>query len=99
MNAVSEMKVLRCSVRKDGSLVMGVSVDVPQNPHRRGHPLAWDSVTVATRFRRGAQAEIIGKPADGATTHEQARQPAPDVVTMDIGPPDVIALEVTRKLR
>ncbi len=63
------------------------------------HRLARDSIRVAMRFCRCAQPEIIGEAADGATAVELAQQLAPDVITMDIGLPDVNGLDVTRKLR
>ncbi len=63
------------------------------------HPMARDAVRTALGFCRTAQPEIVGEAADGATAIELARRLKPDVVTMDIGLPDISGMEVIRRLK
>lgn len=63
------------------------------------HPLARDSIRMALEFCRVCQPEVVGEAADGATALELARQLLPDVITMDIGLPDLDGLELTLALR
>ncbi len=63
------------------------------------HPRARDAIRTALLFCHSRQAEIVGEAADGATAIEMARQLAPDVITMDIGLPDMSGLEVTCRLK
>ncbi len=63
------------------------------------HPLARDAVRTALGFCSNAQPEIVGEAADGATAIELARRLEPDIVTMDIGLPDISGLEVICRLK
>ncbi|MFQ5879043.1 MAG: response regulator transcription factor, partial [Dehalococcoidia bacterium] len=63
------------------------------------HRLARDAVRTAVGFCRSGQPDIVGEAADGATAIELARRLKPDVITMDIGLPDMMGLEVTRRLK
>ena len=62
------------------------------------HSSARGMIRKAVQFCRCAQPEIIGEAPDGATAIDLARQLAPDIITMDIGLPDMNGLEVTRRL-
>ena len=63
------------------------------------HPIAREAIRTALRFCQRAQPEIVGEAGDGATAIELARQLKPDIVTVDIGLPDISGLEVTRRLK
>ncbi len=63
------------------------------------HPMARGAVRMALEFCRTAQPEIVGEAGDGATAIELARRLKPDVVTMDIGLPDISGMEVIRRLK
>ncbi len=63
------------------------------------HRLARDAIRTALRFCHSAQPDMVGEAADGATAIELARRLNPDVITMDIGLPDIEGLEVTRRLK
>lgn len=63
------------------------------------HPIARGAVRTALGFCRTAQPEIVGEAADGATAIELARRLKPEVVTMDIGLPDISGMEVIRRLK
>lgn len=62
------------------------------------HPLARSAVRTALGLWRRDRLEI-DEAADGATAIELARRLVPDLVTMDIGLPDMSGLDVTRRLR
>ena len=63
------------------------------------HVLARNSIRTAMRFCKCAQIEIVGEAEDGATAIELAQRLMPDVVTMDIGLPEVSGLAVTRRFK
>ncbi len=51
------------------------------------------------QFCTCARAEIVGEAEDGATAIELAQRLMSDVVTMDIGLPEVSGLAVTRRFK
>ncbi len=63
------------------------------------HRVAREAIRIALQFCRPGLPEIVGEAADGATALEMARRLTPDVITMDIGLPDIKGLEVTRRLK
>lgn len=63
------------------------------------HWLARDAIRTALRFCRSVEPEVVGEASDGATALEMARELRPDVITMDIGLPDMDGLEVARRLQ
>lgn len=63
------------------------------------HRLAREAIRTALRFCHSVDPEIVGEAADGATALELARELHPDVITMDIGLPDMNGLEATRRLK
>ncbi len=63
------------------------------------HSLARQAIRMALRFCRSGPLEIVGEAADGATAIELARRLAPNIITVDIGLPDMSGLEVARRLK
>ncbi len=63
------------------------------------HWMARNAIRTALRFCRSAQFEIVGEAEDGTTALDMARRLKPNVVTMDIGLPDMSGLEAICKLK
>ncbi len=63
------------------------------------HRMAREAIHTALEFCRSGQYEVVGEAADGGTAIALAHQLHPDVITMDIGLPDMTGLEVTRRLK
>ncbi len=63
------------------------------------HPLARDAIRTTLQFCHFAQPQVVGEAQDGTTALEMARQLHPDVITLDIGLPDIDGLKVAGKLK
>lgn len=63
------------------------------------HPAFQAALRTVMSCCQPGSVEVVGEAADGASAIELASRLHPDIVTMDIGLPDMSGLEVTRELK